>query len=48
MNSTLKMAFAAAAVIAVVVAGIDFLPSGNGGTGGPGMASPSPVPPLRR
>ncbi len=42
MNSTLKLAFAAAAVIAVVVAGINFLPAGNGGIGGPG-ASPSPV-----
>jgi hypothetical protein len=42
MNSMLKMAFAAAAVVAVVVAGINFLPAGNGGLGGPG-SSPSPV-----
>ena len=42
MNSMLKMALAAAAVVAVVVAGINFLPAGNGGIGGPG-ASPSPV-----
>jgi hypothetical protein len=41
MNTAPKLAFAAAAVVAVAVAGINFLP-GKGGTGGPGVASPSP------
>lgn len=49
MNSVLKMAFAAAAVVAVVVAGLNFLPRNDGGIGGPGasaspVASPSPEP----
>jgi hypothetical protein len=46
MNSVLKMAFAAAAIVAVVVAGLNFLPRNDGGVGGPG-ASASPEPSLR-
>jgi hypothetical protein len=42
MNTAPKLAFAAAAVVAVAVAGINFLP-GKGGTGGPGVALPSPT-----
>jgi hypothetical protein len=41
MNSTLKMALAAAAVVAVVVAGVTFLPRDDNGVGGPGGVSPS-------
>ena len=47
MNSVLKVAFAAAAVVAVVVAGLNFLPRNDGGIGGPGAsasASPEPSP----
>ena len=43
MNSMLKLAFVAAAVVAVVVAGINFLPRNESSIGGPGANSPSPV-----
>ncbi|HEY6058876.1 MAG TPA: hypothetical protein VIV06_12655 [Candidatus Limnocylindrales bacterium] len=43
MNSAIKIALAAAAVVAAVVAGISFLPGSPGGVGGPGAVSPSPV-----
>ena len=43
MNSMLKIAFAAAAVVAVVVAGMNFLPRNDSSIGGPGANSPSPV-----
>jgi hypothetical protein len=42
ISSTLKLALAAAAVVAVALIGITFLPQ-NGGFGGPGAASPSPA-----
>jgi hypothetical protein len=47
MNSTLKLALGAAAVVAVVVAGIAFLPRSDPSVGGPGdvpTASPAPTP----
>ena len=48
VNTALKMAFATAAVVAIVVAGINFLPRDGGGVGGPGVvpasASPTPSP----
>jgi hypothetical protein len=47
MNSTLKIARGAAAAVAVVVAGVAFLPRSTspvGGTGGEPSASPSPTP----
>jgi len=45
MNSVLKMAFAAAAIVAVLVAGLNFLPRNDGGVGGPGASvSPEPSP----
>lgn len=47
MTSTLKIALGAAAVVAVVVAGVAFLPRSNprvGGAGGESSASPSPAP----
>lgn len=43
MNSGLKMAVVAAAVVAVVVACMAQLPSGSGGTGSQAAVSPSPV-----
>jgi hypothetical protein len=44
MNSMLKIAFATAAVVVVVVvAGINFLPGNDSSMGGPGANSPSPV-----
>jgi hypothetical protein len=42
INSALKLALAAAAVVAVALSGIAFL-SRTGGFGGPGAASPSPA-----
>jgi len=46
MNSALRNAIGAAAVVAVVVAGIAFLPRSNPSVGGPGgePASPNPTP----
>lgn len=47
MNSTLKIALGAAAVVAVVVAGVALLPRSNpsvGGAGGGQSASPNPTP----
>jgi len=41
MNSTLKVFLAAAAVIAVIVAGINFLPRNDTAVGGPTSAPPS-------
>ena len=42
MNTMLKMALAVAAVVAIVLAGINILPK-SGGVGGTGAASPSPA-----
>ena len=42
MNSTIKVILAAAAVVAVVVAGISLLPQNDAAVGGPSSASPSP------
>ncbi len=45
MNSIAKFAIAAAAVVVVAVVGINMLPAGNGGVGGPAVSpSPSPSP----
>ena len=44
MNSTIKVTLAAAAVIAVVVAGISLLPRNDAAVGGPSSASPSAAP----
>jgi hypothetical protein len=44
MNSTFKVFLAAAAVIAVIVAGINFLPRNDAAVGGPSSASPLPSP----
>ena len=44
MNSTFKVILAAAAVIAVVVAGISLLPRNDAAVGGPSSASPSAGP----
>ena len=44
MNSTIKVILAAAAVIAVVVAGISLLPRNDAAVGGPSSASPSAGP----
>ena len=44
MNSTFKVILAAAAVIAVVVAGINFLPRDDAAVGGPSSPSPSASP----
>jgi hypothetical protein len=43
MNSVIKLALAAAAVVAVLVAGINFLPRKSDQVGGQGVPSPSPV-----
>jgi hypothetical protein len=42
MTTSLKLAFAMAAVIAIAIAGINLLP-GSGGIGGPGVVAPSPT-----
>lgn len=44
MNTALKIVLAAAAVVVVAVAVINFLPRDGGGVGGPDVASPSPTP----
>jgi hypothetical protein len=44
MNSVLKLALATAAVVAVVMAGIYFLPRNSAQVGGQGVPSPSPEP----
>ena len=44
MNSAFKLALAAAAVVAVALAGITFLPRVGGGFGGTGASTPTPVP----